>query len=81
MKILKAGTKVRTIIGSIEAFITEVGIKQNSIEYRLSYFKNGDHAVCWVHDFEIELTTEKRSAGFNRDESTQNDSPIFLDLS
>lgn len=68
MKILKAGTKVTTIIGGIEAIIVSVCITMDTIEYKIRYFANGDEKVAWLNRFEIEVTPSKQSAGFGRKE-------------
>ena len=54
MKILKAGTKVKTIIGDVEAMITGVCITMETVEYRIRWFYNGEEKIAWVHRFEIE---------------------------
>ena len=42
MKILKAGTKVKTIVGGIEALVTGVCITMTTIEYRIRWFPSHD---------------------------------------
>jgi len=66
MEILKAGTRVKTSIGSIEAFIVEVSIAIEVHQYKLRYFTNGVVTECWLYRFEIELATKKQPAGFNK---------------
>ena len=38
MKILKAGTKVTTVIGGIEAMIVSVCITMDTVEYKIRSF-------------------------------------------
>ena len=65
MKILKAGTKVTTIIGDLQAIITGVCITMDTVEYKIRWFYNGDEKIAWVHRYEIEVTKPKQNAGFN----------------
>lgn len=68
MKILKAGTKVKTTIGDIEAIITGVYIAMDFIEYKIRWFHNGEEKTAWVFRYEIEISKPKQTAGFNRKE-------------
>jgi len=72
MKILKAGTKITTIIGNIEAIITGVTIGMNDVEYRIRYFANGEEKIAWLFRFEIKVTPIKQPAGFGRNEIIDN---------
>ena len=65
MKILKAGTKVTTIIGNVHAIITGVCITMDTLEYKIRWFYNGEEKIAWVHRYEIEVTKPKTTAGFN----------------
>ena len=53
MKILKAGTKVTTIIGDLQAIITGVCITMDTVEYRIRWFYNGEEKISWVYRYEI----------------------------
>jgi len=64
MKILKAGTKVTTVIGNIEALIVGVCITMDTVEYKIRYFHNGEEKISWLHRFEIEVSKPKQPAGF-----------------
>ena len=64
MRVLKAGTRVKTVIGCIEAFVVSVNIEQNDVDYKLRYFSNGEVKECWVRRFEIEISKPKQQAGF-----------------
>ena len=65
MKVLKSGTKVKTIVGELSALITGVCIEFDSITYRISYFYQGEHKTVWVYRYEIEVEQPKQTAGFN----------------
>ena len=65
MKILKAGTKVTTIIGDLQAIITGVCITMDTVEYKIRWFYNGEEKIAWVYRYEIEVTAVKQTAGFN----------------
>lgn len=65
MKILKAGTKVKTIIGDVQAIITAVSITMDTVEYRIRWFYNGEEKIAWVYRYEIEVSKPKQTAGFN----------------
>ena len=64
MKILKAGTRVKTIIGEIEAMVVGVCITMETVEYKIRYFTNGDEKTSWVYRFEIDVSKPKQQAGF-----------------
>lgn len=65
MKILKAGTKVTTIIGDVQAIITGVCITMDTVEYKIRWFYNGEEKIAWVYRYEIEVSRPKQTAGFN----------------
>lgn len=65
MKILKAGTKVKTIIGDVQAIVTAVSITMDTVEYRIRWFYNGEEKIAWVYRYEIEVSIPKQTAGFN----------------
>ncbi len=65
MKILKAGTKVTTIIGDVQAIVTAVSITMDTVEYRIRWFYNGEEKIAWVYRYEIEVSRPKQTAGFN----------------
>ena len=65
MKILKAGTKVKTIIGEVQAMVTAVSITMDTVEYRIRWFYNGEEKIAWVYRYEIEVSVPKQTAGFN----------------
>lgn len=73
MKILKAGTKIKTIIGDVEAIITGVCITMDTVEYRIRWFYNGEEKIAWVYRYEVEVSRPKQKAGFN----ANNDTPII----
>jgi len=65
MQILKAGTKVVTVIGNIECLIVGVSITMDTIDYRIRWFANGEEKTAWVYRFEIKIAPTKQTAGFN----------------
>jgi uncharacterized protein with von Willebrand factor type A (vWA) domain len=65
MKLIKCGSKVRTKVNDIEAIITAVSIRFDSVSYELSYFNNGEYKSCWLNENEFEAKgLEKTSIGF-----------------
>jgi len=64
MKILKAGTRVVTVIGGIEAFVVGVCITMETVEYNIRYFAGGEKKDTWLYRFEIEVAPTKKKAGF-----------------
>ena len=66
MKVLKAGTKVKTVIGNIEAMVVCVCITMDTIEYKVRYFAGGEEKVSWLYEFEIEVVGNKQEAGFGK---------------
>lgn len=71
MKILKAGTRVTTVIGNIDAIIVSVCITMDTVEYKIRYFSNGEERISWLNRFEIEVTRLKQIAGFNSSPTIQ----------
>lgn len=64
MKVIKYGTKVKTVIGSIKALVTGCCIRNENISYEISYFHNGVSVTTWVQAIEIEVdTVESKPAG------------------
>lgn len=79
MKVLKAGTKVTTVIGNIEALVVAVVIAMETVEYKIRYFSNGDERVAWLYRFEIEVATVKNPVGFNKKiDTAENENEINL---
>ena len=68
MKVLKAGTKVTTVIGNIDALVVGVSITMDTIDYRIRWFSNGEEKTAWLYRFEINVTPLKQAAGFGRKE-------------
>tara|TARA_R110000787_G_C13103156_1_gene412776 strand:- start:244 stop:492 length:249 start_codon:yes stop_codon:yes gene_type:complete len=68
MKVLKAGTKVTTVIGNIEALVVGVNITIDTIDYKVRWFANGEEKIAWLYRFEIDVTPVKQTAGFGRKE-------------
>lgn len=77
IQVVKYGTKVKTVIGNISAIITGILIAENnSVEYRLCYFNNGEHVLVWVNriEFEIDYQDKPQKAGLVNYDSPENDS-------
>jgi len=77
MKILKAGTRVTTIIGNIDAIIVGVMITMETVEYKLRYFVNGAESTAWLFRYEIEVTTTKQPVGFGKKEIPTDESNLI----
>ena len=65
MKVLKAGTKVKTVIGELEAMVVGVCITMDTVEYKIRWLYNGAEQYSWVYRYELEVSYPKRKAGFN----------------
>jgi hypothetical protein len=67
MEIYKTGTRVRTVIGDIEAFITQVRITSGHIHYEISWFKDGESQNAFLEDFEFTTDCKtKEEIGFRK---------------
>jgi hypothetical protein len=79
MKILKAGTRVTTVIGNIDVLVVGVNISLDTVDYKVRWFINGEVKVAWLYRFEIYITPIKQQAGFKAKESIEpSDSEIIL---
>lgn len=84
LQVVKYGTRVKTVIGEIKAIITGIMIAENnSVEYRLSYFNNGEHVLCWVDrsEFEIDYADKPQKAGLVNYDSPEDDNRTQILLS
>jgi len=64
MKVIKYGTKVKTVIGGAKAIVTGCCIRAENISYEISYFSNGSHVTTWLQSIEIEIdVVESKPAG------------------
>ncbi len=73
--VYKMGQRIKTKIGSIEGFVTGVCMRSD-VMYEISYFVSAEHKQIWLYEFEFEPTSNKKQAGFNRQ---QEDEPLMLD--
>lgn len=76
LHVVKYGTRVKTVIGNIEAIITAICIRQNdSVCYEISYFNHGISTVVWVTriEFEVFNVSEKQKAGLVNYDITEDD--------
>jgi hypothetical protein len=56
--IIQNGTRVISKCGAIEGITKGVvirGVSNNSIEYHIGYFANGDYKEIWLFDFELDI--------------------------
>lgn len=65
MIILKHGTRIRTVVGNLDGFVTGVSIRDQAVLYEISYLVNGKFESSWLYRFEVEPQSEKKPAGFN----------------
>ena len=67
MEFFKEGTNVIVKGANLKAKTIGVcarGKLNDQVEYELVYWLNGERRTQWVLDFEIELATETKQAGF-----------------
>ena len=81
MKVIPYGAKVKTVIGGVEAIITGVSLRGNSIRYNIAYFSNGVQQDIWVESVEVEMfNDEKKKAGLVNYDPPINDEIGKIDL-
>jgi len=61
LEIFATGTRVKTKIGEISGIITAATIRENRIQYEVSYFYDGQYKNVWLD--ECEFTTVGKSFG------------------
>ena len=59
MNVLQCGTEVQTKIDKLNAIITGVCIRHDSIDYNVSYFHNGEHKDVWLYEDELIIKDHK----------------------
>lgn len=64
MELIPCGTKVTSVIGSIEGMIVKIEINFNCISYNISYFVNPDFKNVWMNESEFTITINRQSIGF-----------------
>lgn len=79
MKVYKMGTKVRSKMGEIEAYVTGVCMR-SCIEYEISYFVGGERKSTWLYDFEIELAPKRKKAGMVNYEQEEEEPQVLIEL-
>lgn len=57
MNIIPCATKIIINNGKLNAVITGICIRNESISYEISWFANGDHKLSWVYAYEFEIDT------------------------
>ena len=78
MKILKAGTRVKTVIGGIDALVVGVVITMDLVEYKIRYFTNGEERISWLNRYEIEVSNPKSKVGFGVKKEEETNPNIIL---
>ncbi|MDB0600714.1 hypothetical protein PL373_06055 [Tenacibaculum maritimum] len=67
--VLPVGSRIETKIGNIDAIVIGIcirGLKNESVEYQVSYFLNGENKTPWLHSYEIDLKIDNsKQAGFS----------------
>lgn len=80
VKVIKPGTKVKSVIGKIDMIVIGVCIREGWIEYHLSYFFQGEHRSCWLQPYEFEIiTAQPKKAGFVNYDQDQSDTNFLID--
>ena len=68
--IIPNGTKIISLSGKVEGITKGVvirGVDNNSIEYHIGYFANGDYKEIWLYDFELKIKEDNsQPAGFRQ---------------
>lgn len=65
ISVYKFGTKVTTVIGSIDGIITSVTIRPNRTIYEISYFYDGSYRNVSLDEFEFNVDQkDKVKIGF-----------------
>ena len=73
MNFIKSGEIVTIKMGSIKAYVIGVCVRENSVEYNVSYFNNKAHVSIWLHSFEVELWVDNsKPAGFGNFKKVEN---------
>lgn len=80
IQIVKYGTPVITVIGNIKALITAVCIRDQHMEYEVSYFQSGSHVHVWLQRIEFEIDdTEKVKPGLVHYNNKQNETFTLIE--
>ncbi len=79
MQIVKTGTPIITKSGQIKGMVTGVCIRNESINYEISYFGGGEHKTTWIYRYEFDIdTTTKTKAGFKHYDFETDETPYLL---
>lgn len=79
-KIIKPGTKVKSVIGAIEMIVIGVCIREGWVEYHLSYFTGGEHKSCWLQSYEFTIMPATKKAGFVNYDVEEIDTTHLIEL-
>lgn len=67
MKVVKCGTKVKTVLSNIEGIVTCASIRFTSVNYEVSYFNNGEYKQVWLNENEFTIINgTKQIIGFKK---------------
>lgn len=81
IRVIPVGTKIRTVIGKIEALITGVCIRDQYISYSIGYFIDGKYETAWLYryEFNVDAAVPKKPGLVNYDPpETEDDHTILL---
>lgn len=72
IRVIPVGTKIRTVIGKIEALITGVCIRDQYISYNIGYFIDGKYETAWLYryEFNVDAAVPKKPGLVNYDNCT-----------
>lgn len=74
LQVVKCETKVKTVIGNIDAIVTAICIRDNNVCYEISYFHAGQYTTAWVKRYEFKIDySEKKQAGLVNYSEEMND--------
>ena len=69
--IIPNGSRVVSLSGKVEGITKGVvirGVDNNSVEYHIGYFANGEYKEIWLYDFELKLKVDNsRPPGFHQE--------------
>lgn len=79
LQVVKCQTKVKTVIGELQAIVTGICIRDEAISYELSYFHNGENKKAWVSRYEFTIdTARKQQAGFVKEQQPQEQDSVLI---
>jgi len=67
INIYPQGTKVTTVIGSINGLITAATIRGTFVVYEVAYFNEGEIRTMWITEAEFNTEATKTKIGFKNE--------------